>query len=114
MTRFTGPEPAESPAVQNPASTGNLPPAAPPGRAPASSISKPPPAPVSAPIQGKKARQIVVESDDYQITLSTQGAVVKSWVLKKYRDADDKPLDLVNQEACQQLGLPLTLSLADA
>ena len=75
--------------------------------------SQPAPSPVSAPVQGKQAKQIVIESEDYQITLSTQGAVIKSWILKKYRDANDKPLDLVNQDACQQLGFPMSLSLAD-
>jgi YidC/Oxa1 family membrane protein insertase len=65
-------------------------------------------------VQGNQAQEIKVESDVYQITLSTQGAVVKSWVLKKYRDANDKPLDLVNQDACQQLGFPMSVSLPDA
>src|SRR6516164_6694857 len=63
--------------------------------------------------QGSKAEEIVVEGDLYRITLSTEGAVVKSWVLKKYKDEKGNPLDVVNQAACDQLGYPGGLSLAD-
>jgi YidC/Oxa1 family membrane protein insertase len=47
------------------------------------------------------------------VTFSTQGAVVKSWVLKKYRDGKDQPLDVVNGPACEQLGYPMSFNLAD-
>jgi YidC/Oxa1 family membrane protein insertase len=63
--------------------------------------------------QGSKAEEIVVEGDLYRITLSTEGAVVKSWVLKKYKDEKGEPLDVVNQAACDQLGYPLGLRVAD-
>lgn len=63
--------------------------------------------------QGKSAQEFVVENDLYRITFSTQGAVVKSWVLKKYKDREDKPLNVVNTHACEQLGYPMSLSLKD-
>jgi YidC/Oxa1 family membrane protein insertase len=63
--------------------------------------------------RGANAEEIVVESDLYRVTLSTQGALVKSWVLKKYKDEKGEPLDVVNQAACDQLGYPAGLSLAD-
>jgi YidC/Oxa1 family membrane protein insertase len=63
--------------------------------------------------QGSNAEEIVVEGDLYRITLSTQGALVKSWVLKKYKDEKGEPLDVVNQAACDQLGYPLGLRVAD-
>ena len=63
--------------------------------------------------QGSNAEEIVVEGDLYRVTLSTEGAVVKSWVLKKYKDEKGEPLDVVNQAACDQLGYPGGLSLAD-
>jgi YidC/Oxa1 family membrane protein insertase len=63
--------------------------------------------------QGRNAEEIVVEGDLYRVTLSTEGAVVKSWVLKKYKDEKGEPLDVVNQAACDQLGYPLGFSLAD-
>src|SRR5579859_7315980 len=58
-------------------------------------------APPAIPVQqGTKAEEIVVENDLYRVTLSTQGAVVKSWVLKKYRNQTGKPLDVVDTAAC--------------
>ncbi len=71
------------------------------------------PAPALVPIEGKQAEDVVVENDVYRITFSTQGAVIKSWILKKYTDAQNKPLDLVNQEAAGQLGWPMQLTLPD-
>jgi YidC/Oxa1 family membrane protein insertase len=73
-----------------------------------------PPAPVPlAVVAGSKAEELVVESDLYRVTFSTQGAVVNSWVLKKYRDAKDQPLNVVNDPACDQLGYPMGFNLAD-
>ncbi len=63
--------------------------------------------------QGSNAEEIVVEGDLYRVKLSTEGALVKSWVLKKYKDEKGEPLDVVNQAACDQLGYPASLSLAD-
>jgi YidC/Oxa1 family membrane protein insertase len=73
-----------------------------------------PRAPVPLPVlAGKKAAEIVVENGLCRVTFSTQGAVVKSWVLKKYRDGKDQPLDVVNGPACEQLGYPMSFNLAD-
>jgi YidC/Oxa1 family membrane protein insertase len=62
---------------------------------------------------GAQARDIVVQNSVYRVTFSTQGAVVKSWILKKYKDAKDRPLDVVNTGACAQLGYPMSIVLAD-
>jgi YidC/Oxa1 family membrane protein insertase len=110
--------PASNPASPNPGpSTSSAPgvPAAPaaPTRAAATS-RRAKPAPAVAPIRGTEAEDIVVENDLYRITFNTQGAVIKSWILKKYTDAQDKPLDLVNQEAAGQLGLPMQLTFQDS
>jgi YidC/Oxa1 family membrane protein insertase len=101
-----------------------LPPA--PQPSPAASVAKVPATPSLQPAtpapetpstlpvqQGNKAEEIVVEGDLYRVTLSTEGAVIKSWVLKKYKDEKGDPLDVVNQAACDQLGYPMGLSLAD-
>ena len=72
-------------------------------------------APVKLPVQrGTTAQDLVVEGDVYRVTFSTQGAVVKSWVLKKYRDEKGAPLDVVDGAACEILGFPMSLSLADS
>ncbi|MGH9434624.1 MAG: membrane protein insertase YidC [Terriglobia bacterium] len=65
-------------------------------------------------VEGSEARDIVVENSFYRITLSTQGGVVKSWVLKQYQDAKNRPLDVVNANACAQLGYPMSITLQDA
>jgi YidC/Oxa1 family membrane protein insertase len=62
---------------------------------------------------GTRARDIVVQNSVYRVTFSTQGALVKSWILKKYQDAQDRPLDVVNTGACTQLGYPMSIDLAD-
>ncbi len=71
------------------------------------------PVPAVVPIEGKQAEDVVVENDVYRITFNTQGAVIKSWILKKYTDAGNQPLDLVNQEAAAQLGWPMQVTLPD-
>ena len=70
----------------------------------------PPPIPI---IVGSKPEDIIVESDLYKVTFSTRGAVVQSWILKKYRDAKEAPLDVIDDEACGKLGFPMSLSAAD-
>ncbi len=55
----------------------------------------------------------VVENELYRITFSNRGAQVTSWILKKYKDDDGKPLDLVNHEAAAKFGYPLSLFTYD-
>ena len=45
----------------------------------------------------------MIDTDVYTITLTNKGALVKSWLLKKFKDSDGKPLNLVNSAAA---GLP--------
>ncbi len=56
--------------------------------------------------------QTVVENPLYRIVFTNRGAQVKSWVLKKYKDEDGHPLDLVNPLAVK-FGLPLGLYTYD-
>ncbi|MBZ5515247.1 MAG: membrane protein insertase YidC [Acidobacteriia bacterium] len=73
-----------------------------------------PAAPVELPVQqGTKAEEIVIENGVSRVTLSTEGALIKGWILKKYHDEKGEPLDVVNRPACQTLGFPLSLSLGD-
>jgi YidC/Oxa1 family membrane protein insertase len=51
---------------------------------------------------------VTVENDVYRIVFTNRGAQVKSWVLKKYKDDDGRPLDLVNRYSVN-LGLPFSL-----
>jgi YidC/Oxa1 family membrane protein insertase len=82
--------------------------------------AEPPPA-VAAPVAAPAAPQqqvaagqeesIVVETDVYRITFSNRGAVVKSWVLKKYQDSTGKPQELLNQRAIGKTGYPFVFRL---
>jgi YidC/Oxa1 family membrane protein insertase len=73
------------------------------------------PAPVALPVeQGTRPQDITVSRPLYRVTFSTQGAVVKSWVLTKYRNEQGKLLDLVESAAAPALGYPLSLRLADS
>jgi YidC/Oxa1 family membrane protein insertase len=125
MSRFgltpETPAPESGTPAPNPAPAASGAPNAAPGQPAAASAgstvapSKPAkPAAGLVPIQGKQAEDVVVENDLYRITFDSQGAVIKSWILKKYTDANNKPLDLVNQEAAGQLGRPMQLVLPDS
>jgi YidC/Oxa1 family membrane protein insertase len=66
-------------------------------------------------VEAASEKDIVVENELYRITFTNRGAQVKSWILKKYKADDQKtPLDLVNQNAASQFGLPLSLFTYDA
>ena len=66
--------------------------------------------------QASEEKALVVESALYRVEFSNRGAVVRSWLLKKYFDdaKPPRPLDLVNADASQQLGWPFSLLLSDA
>jgi YidC/Oxa1 family membrane protein insertase len=66
--------------------------------------------------QASEEKSVVVESGLYRVEFSNRGAVVRSWLLKKYFDdaKPPRPLDLVNADAAQQLGWPFSLLLSDS
>lgn len=104
------PQKPVAPAGQTaPALAGTKAPAAPSASTPTK------PAVITA-IQATEEKIIVVESTLYRVELSNRGGVVRSWKLKKYLNDETPPrsLDLVNSDAAQQLGWPLSLQLADA
>jgi YidC/Oxa1 family membrane protein insertase len=68
--------------------------------------------------QASSESETVVENPFYRIVFSNHGAVVKSWILKKYRNETGKPcgaavwdgcLNLVNPATASLLGYPLSL-----
>jgi YidC/Oxa1 family membrane protein insertase len=66
--------------------------------------------PTGATKQATNETETVIENDLYRITFSNRGAQVKSWILKKFNnDAQNGPLDLVNQDAAKLYGYPLSL-----
>jgi YidC/Oxa1 family membrane protein insertase len=73
---------------------------APAARTPAAAIGK----------QASSETETVIENDLYKITFTNRGAEVKSWILKKFdNDAQNGPLELVDNAAAQKYGHPLSL-----
>ena len=110
--------PAPPPQKQAPTAANTTAPQ-PPGAGsaqPAATTAAAAPAAQNVPVIHATAEKfIVVESGLYRVELSNHGAVVRSWKLKKYFD-DQKtpqPLDLVNPDASQELGWPLSLTFTD-
>jgi YidC/Oxa1 family membrane protein insertase len=79
------------------------------------------PAPAAAParatpaaaVRGEKEETITVETKLYRIVFSNKGAVVRSWVLKQYRDLNGKPLELVNPNALAKVPAPFSIDFKD-
>ena len=65
-------------------------------------------------VQAAAESTTTVENELYKITFTNRGAQVSSWILKKYKDADGKPLNLVHTQAADQFGYPLSLYTYDA
>jgi YidC/Oxa1 family membrane protein insertase len=61
------------------------------------------------PVQATAEENVQVQTDLYNVTLSNRGAVVKSWVLRKYTDANDKLVELINPSGGGKVPPPFTL-----
>jgi len=75
-------------------------------KAPAAAPSK-----AAAPVQPSSERVVaekeethILETSVYRIVFSNRGAVIRSWVLKKYRDSSGNPVELVNAIAAPKAG----------
>jgi YidC/Oxa1 family membrane protein insertase len=77
-----------------------------------------PPAPppiqsVPGEIKAASEQTYFIDTDLYKIQFTNTGAVVKSWVLKKFVDSAGKPLELVNTASFQKVPPPFAISLKD-
>ena len=90
-----------SPAPAAPAAAETAAPVAP--AAPGAAPTEPATVAVSLP-------PVVIDTNLFRVTLSNQGATVRSWLLKKFKGNDNKPLDLVNP-AVGSSDVPLPFSL---
>ncbi len=68
------------------------------------------PAPVAGQVQASQAEEFTIETDLYRVQFSNQGAVVRSWILKHYKDTQGKPLELVNTKALSRVPAPFALA----
>jgi YidC/Oxa1 family membrane protein insertase len=72
-------------------------------------------APAAIPaIVAQQKSDITVDNEKYTIVFTNQGAQVKHWILKGYFDTGGKPLDMVQQQAAERFGLPLSLFTYEA
>ncbi|HYM12196.1 MAG TPA: membrane protein insertase YidC [Bryobacterales bacterium] len=71
------------------------------------------PVTLGTPVEAAKQEQsLTVETDNYLVSFSNRGAVVKSWTLKHYEDEAGRPLELVNTAAVEQAGYPFSYAPA--
>jgi YidC/Oxa1 family membrane protein insertase len=60
-------------------------------------------------VQASAEATTVIENELYRITFTNRGAQVTSWILKRFKNSDGKPLNIVHTEAADQFGYPLSL-----
>jgi YidC/Oxa1 family membrane protein insertase len=68
-----------------------------------------PAAPAPGQVSASKESIVTLDTDLYHIEFSNRGAVVRSWILKKYKDSNHKAVDLVNSAAAPVTGYPSSL-----
>jgi YidC/Oxa1 family membrane protein insertase len=104
----TAPAPgANKPAVSktaDPAEASTPPPAAAVPAAPVVSAAEMP-----GQIHGDQEETLVVDTGLARIVFSSKGAVVKSWVLRDFKDHNGKPLELVNTVALEKVPAPFSI-----
>jgi YidC/Oxa1 family membrane protein insertase len=98
--------PAPKPATQTPKPEAPTQMAAP---APAGATKTAPP--VSPAATAAKEEIIKVETDLYRVQFSNKGAVVHSWILKKYKDSRGRPLQLAPEAGAGKVGYPFAIQL---
>lgn len=99
--------PAPKPLVEKPAAPR-------PSAAAKKAARKPPKkAAPAAQISAQTEQTFTVDTSLYRVVFSNRGAVARSWVLKKYKDAAGKPLELVNTKGAEKTGFPFLLEFKD-
>lgn len=104
------PTPAKQSAQQGrPEASAANPPADQPAPLPSAAEA---PVPVGR-IAAEKEEVFIIETDLARVVFSNKGAVVRSWVLKKYKDGASKPLELVHVQGAERAGYPFSLSFKE-
>jgi len=79
------------------------------GNPPEARAGKPSSSQPGATKQATSEAEVVVENDLYRITFTNRGGQAKSWMLKKFKDDQGRPLELINGAAAPKYGYPLSL-----
>src|SRR5579871_1570718 len=71
----------------------------------------PPSTPAEMPgqVHADNEETFAIETDLYRVTFSNRGAVVRSWILKAFKDKKGQALDLVNQAALAKVPAPFSV-----
>jgi len=102
--------PTPPPAAQSQSLPNNQPqPMAPAAAAAQPQIGSAPANAVSPSVSAPAESLTTIENEQYKIVFTNRGAQIKNWVLKKYFDTAGKPLDMVQPQAAQRFGYPLSL-----
>jgi len=126
VMQFLTPKPAPTPPKpgppqEQPATPPSQTSAPPPAVTPSSTPQKPQPAtskkktaPAAAEAvatkQASSETKTIIDNPYYRITFSNRGAVVTSWILKKYKNNLEKPCDAQNLEGCLDIVNPVSAS----
>src|ERR1700690_1409587 len=72
-------------------------------------------APTEAPgqVQAEQEQTVVINTELLQVTFSNKGGVVRTWVLKHFKDHKGKPLDLVYSKALDKVPAPFSIQFRD-
>ena len=87
------------------------PPQAAPARSAANTV---PPARASEAIMAQQRETKIVETDVFRVEFSNEGANVRSWKLKKYKDSDGKPVELTSAAGNAKAGWPFSYIFPNA
>src|SRR5258708_11359845 len=60
-------------------------------------------------VQASAESTTTVENELYRVTFTSRGGQGTNWILKKFKDSEGKPLNLVHPHAAEKLGYPLSL-----
>jgi YidC/Oxa1 family membrane protein insertase len=82
-----------------------------PAAAPAKGVATAPKVPLTA---ASAEEHPVIDTDYYHVEFTNRGAKVKSWFLKRFKDSDGKPIELVDPAAEAKAGLPFGYSFHGA
>ena len=72
-----------------------------------------PAAPAESAVSAASAQNYTIDTDLYRVVFSNRGGVVTSWTLKKFNDANGKPLELVNEKGADKAGFPFSFAFRD-
>ena len=101
--------PEANKAVTTPPATAQTPAAVVPAAAKPKPGEARAPAPTKVPVQAAAEQTFRIQTDFYSVTFSNRGAVVKSWIFRKYNDVNGKPIEVLNVSAAGKIPSPFVL-----